>query len=66
MKANLDQEIAASGTTALERAQFAIQKKWLDQKLGHMEIIMYPGSLFYVSLDRIVRLIIGAFRLLCL
>ncbi|CAE6406476.1 Glucose oxidase [Rhizoctonia solani AG-1 IB] len=43
MKANLDQEIAASGTTALERAQFAIQKKWLDQKLGHMEIIMYPG-----------------------
>ncbi|CUA70878.1 Oxygen-dependent choline dehydrogenase [Rhizoctonia solani] len=43
MKAKLDQEIAASGTTALEQAQFAIQKQWIDQKLGHMEIIMYPG-----------------------
>ncbi|CAE6443613.1 hypothetical protein ACGC1H_002523 [Rhizoctonia solani] len=43
MKTKLDQEIAASGTTAMERAQFAIQKKWLNQKLGHMEIIMYPG-----------------------
>ncbi|CAE6364331.1 unnamed protein product [Rhizoctonia solani] len=43
MKTKLDQEIATSGTTALERAQFAIQKKWLDQKLGHTEIIMYPG-----------------------
>ncbi|CAE6436115.1 unnamed protein product [Rhizoctonia solani] len=43
MKAKLDQEIAASGTTALEQAQFAIQKQWINQKLGHMEIIMYPG-----------------------
>ncbi|KAJ1308023.1 hypothetical protein OPQ81_002094 [Rhizoctonia solani] len=43
MKSKLDQEIAASSTTALERAQFAIQKQWLDQKLGHLEVIMYPG-----------------------
>ncbi|KEP51005.1 glucose oxidase-like protein [Rhizoctonia solani 123E] len=43
MKTKLDQEIAASGTTAMERAQFAIQKQWLNQKLGHMEVIMYPG-----------------------
>ncbi|KAB5589854.1 Glucose oxidase-like protein [Ceratobasidium theobromae] len=43
MKTRLDSEIAASGTTPLENAQFNIQKAWLDQKLGHMEIIMYPG-----------------------
>ncbi|CAE6504329.1 unnamed protein product [Rhizoctonia solani] len=43
IKTKLDQEIAASGTTALQRAQYAIQKQWLNQKLGHMEIIMYPG-----------------------
>lgn len=43
MKTQLDSEIAASGTTPLENAQFNIQKAWLDQKLGHMEIIMYPG-----------------------
>ncbi|KAF8751781.1 alcohol oxidase, partial [Rhizoctonia solani] len=36
-------EIADLGTTALERAQFAIQKTWLDKKLGHTEIIMFPG-----------------------
>ena len=49
IKTKLDKEIAASRTTALERAQFAIQKQWLNQKLGHMEIIMYPGSLFRVA-----------------
>lgn len=43
MKTKLDQEIAASGKTALENAQFTIQKQWLSQKLGHLEIIMYPG-----------------------
>ncbi|CAE6515749.1 unnamed protein product [Rhizoctonia solani] len=43
MKSKLDQEIAAAGTTALERAQFAIQKQWLGKKLGHLEVIMYPG-----------------------
>ncbi|GAB1526929.1 hypothetical protein RhiTH_010103 [Rhizoctonia solani] len=43
MKTKLYQEIADLGTTALERAQFAIQKTWLDKKLGHTEIIMFPG-----------------------
>ncbi|KAG8733316.1 hypothetical protein FRC11_007199, partial [Ceratobasidium sp. 423] len=49
MKTKLDQEIAASGTTALENAQFAIQKQWLDQKLGNMEIIMYPGYFAFTA-----------------
>ncbi|KAG8779946.1 hypothetical protein FRC12_023673 [Ceratobasidium sp. 428] len=42
MKAQLDTE-TASGTTPLQQAQYNIQKQWLSQKLGHLEIIMYPG-----------------------
>jgi hypothetical protein len=45
MKTQLDNEIAASTPTALEKAQFTIQKQWLSQKLGHLEVIMYPGPL---------------------
>ncbi|KAG8743828.1 hypothetical protein FRC10_011376 [Ceratobasidium sp. 414] len=43
MKTQLDSEIAASGATPLQQAQYNIQKQWLSQKLGHLEIIMYPG-----------------------
>ncbi|QRV90174.1 GMC oxidoreductase [Ceratobasidium sp. AG-Ba] len=43
MKSRLDSEIAASGTSPLQKAQYNIQKQWLSQKLGHLEIIMYPG-----------------------
>ncbi|KAG9127180.1 hypothetical protein FRC07_000330 [Ceratobasidium sp. 392] len=43
MKTQLDSEIASSGTTPLQQAQYNIQKQWLSQKLGHLEIIMYPG-----------------------
>jgi hypothetical protein len=34
----------ASGTNLLQRAQYAIQKKWLSQKLGHVECIFNPGK----------------------
>ncbi|KAG9101000.1 hypothetical protein FS749_011083 [Ceratobasidium sp. UAMH 11750] len=43
MKTQLDSEIAASNPTTLQQAQYNIQKQWLSQKLGHLEIIMYPG-----------------------
>ncbi|KAG8687980.1 hypothetical protein FRC09_013176 [Ceratobasidium sp. 395] len=50
MKAQLDTE-TASGTTPLQQAQYNIQKQWLSQKLGHLEIIMYPG----LDLDSLVE-----------
>ncbi|KAF8602842.1 alcohol oxidase [Ceratobasidium sp. AG-I] len=43
MTTQLNNEIAASSPTVLQTAQYNIQKQWLSQKLGHLEIIMYPG-----------------------
>jgi hypothetical protein len=44
MTAQLNKEIV-SGTNLLQRDQYAIQKKWLSQKLGHVEFIFNPGNL---------------------
>ncbi|KAF8604819.1 alcohol oxidase [Ceratobasidium sp. AG-I] len=42
MTAQLDKEIA-SGTTPLQKAQYIIQKGYLKQKIGHIEVVFYPG-----------------------
>ncbi|CAE7227869.1 unnamed protein product [Rhizoctonia solani] len=43
MTAKLNQEIAVDKTTALQNAQYTIQKDWLNKRVGHLEIVMYPG-----------------------
>lgn len=42
MTAQLNSEIA-SNTTPLQKLQYAIQKAYLTQKIGHVEIVLYPG-----------------------
>ncbi|QRV84511.1 GMC oxidoreductase [Ceratobasidium sp. AG-Ba] len=43
MRKQLDREIAASKPSRLQDRQFKIQKSWLDQKLGHVELIFNPA-----------------------
>lgn len=45
MITQLNKEIASS-TTPLQKKQYAIQKSWLKQKIGHLEILLYPGKLW--------------------
>ncbi|KAF8604820.1 alcohol oxidase [Ceratobasidium sp. AG-I] len=42
MVAQLNAEIA-SDSTPLQKLQYAIQKAWLKRKIGHLEILLYPG-----------------------
>ncbi|CAE6434708.1 unnamed protein product [Rhizoctonia solani] len=43
MTAQLDQEVASEKLTPLRKASYNIQKGWLKEKVGLVEIIPYPG-----------------------
>ncbi|CAE6481256.1 unnamed protein product [Rhizoctonia solani] len=43
MTAKLNQEISADKITALQKAQYAIQKDWLKKRVGHLEVVLSPG-----------------------
>jgi hypothetical protein len=40
----LEREINLNTITPLQKAQYAIQKNWLEQELGHVEMILNPGA----------------------
>ncbi|KEP46778.1 glucose dehydrogenase [Rhizoctonia solani 123E] len=43
MTAQLDREIALGELNQLQRTSYKIQKEWLKEKLGWVEVIVYPG-----------------------
>ncbi|KAG8742275.1 hypothetical protein FRC11_014434 [Ceratobasidium sp. 423] len=43
MTAQLDREIASEKLTPLQKASYKIQKGWLKEKVGLVEVIVYPG-----------------------
>ncbi|KAF8756714.1 alcohol oxidase, partial [Rhizoctonia solani] len=43
LTAQLDREIASEKLTPLEKASYKIQKEWLKEKVGLVEVIMNPG-----------------------
>ncbi|CUA76134.1 Oxygen-dependent choline dehydrogenase [Rhizoctonia solani] len=43
MTARLDQEIASENITPLQKASYDIQREWLKEKVGLVEVIMNPG-----------------------
>ncbi|QRW13145.1 GMC oxidoreductase [Ceratobasidium sp. AG-Ba] len=43
MRKQLEQEIKVGNPSKLQTEQYAIQKSWLDQKLGHVELIFSPS-----------------------
>ncbi|KAH7337844.1 alcohol oxidase [Rhizoctonia solani] len=43
MITKLNQEIADDGITALQKAQYIIQKDWLKKRVGHLEVVLNPG-----------------------
>ncbi|CAE6537225.1 unnamed protein product [Rhizoctonia solani] len=43
MTAQLDREIASEKLTPLQEASYKIQKDWLKEKVGLVEVIVYPG-----------------------
>ncbi|CAE6427441.1 unnamed protein product [Rhizoctonia solani] len=45
MTAQLDQEIASENLTPLQKATYDIQKEYLNEKIGLVEIILNPGYL---------------------
>jgi hypothetical protein len=47
MTSELDREIALDtrSITPLQKAQYTIQKNWLNRKIGHVEVILNPGRI---------------------
>ncbi|CAE6497422.1 unnamed protein product [Rhizoctonia solani] len=39
----LNQEAESDRITALQKAQYSIQKSWLKKRVGHLEIVLSPG-----------------------
>jgi hypothetical protein len=42
--ARLEQEIASEKLTPLQKVSYKIQKRWLKEKVGLVEVIVYPGQ----------------------
>ncbi|CCO32637.1 Alcohol oxidase Short=AOX [Rhizoctonia solani AG-1 IB] len=49
MKARFEQEVASEKLTPLQKASYKIQKGWLNEKVGLVEIIAYPGWLITIA-----------------
>ncbi|QRV84518.1 GMC oxidoreductase [Ceratobasidium sp. AG-Ba] len=43
MRKQLEREIKAGNPSKLQAEQYAIQRSWLDEKLGHVELIFSPS-----------------------
>ncbi|KAF8689786.1 GMC oxidoreductase, partial [Rhizoctonia solani] len=43
MTARLEKEIKSEKLTPLQKASYKIQKRWLKEKVGLVEVIVYPG-----------------------
>ncbi|ELU40827.1 GMC oxidoreductase [Rhizoctonia solani AG-1 IA] len=46
MTARLEKEIKSEKLTPLQKASYKIQKRWLKEKVGLVEVIVYPGQCY--------------------